>query len=219
MPGQNRRLMLVEDEPLMSSLLATSLVSANFIVETASDAASARKLIQSFDPDIALLDISLGDGPTGVHLAHAIRTTRPDIAILMLSKHPDAKSANADGLDLPDGVGFLRKIMVSNSEYLISAIEKVLGDKSEEVRQDKIKIPTELRLTGKGLQILKLIAEGYNNVEIATRSGLSVKSVERWIERIYLELEIEPKGKLNPRVEATRRYFLSAGFPERKGAK
>jgi DNA-binding NarL/FixJ family response regulator len=219
MPGQNRRLILVEDEPLMSSLLATSLSAANFIVETASDAASARKLIQSFDPDIALLDISLGDGPTGVHLAHAIRTTRPDIAILMLSKHPDAKSANADGLDLPGGVGFLRKIMVSNSEYLISAIEKVLGDKSEEVRQDKIKIPTELRVTGKGLQILKLIAEGYNNAEIAARSGLSLKSVEGWIERIYLELEIEPKGKLNPRVEATRRYFLSAGFPERKAEK
>ena len=72
MPGQNRRLMLVEDEPLMASLLARSLEAANFIVETASDAAAARKLIQTFDPDIALLDISLGDGPTGVHLAHAI---------------------------------------------------------------------------------------------------------------------------------------------------
>ena len=66
---------------------------------------------------------------------------------------------------------------------------------------------------------MELIAEGYNNAEIATRSGLSLKSVERWIERIYLELEIDPKGKLNPRVEATRRYFLSAGFPERKAEK
>jgi DNA-binding NarL/FixJ family response regulator len=216
MPGQSRRILVVEDEPLMASLLATSLNNFNFEVETASDAGVARKKIKSFDPDIALLDISLGDGPTGVHLAHALRTTRPDIAILMLSKHPDAKSANADGLDLPIGVGFLRKYMVNDAEYLLAAIEKVLSGRPHEVRQDKEKSSNGLGITGKALLILSLVAEGYNNNEIAIQTELNVKSVERWIDRIYQDLNIESKGKLNPRVEAARRYFLIAGFPERK---
>ena len=134
----------------------------------------------------------------------------------MLSKHADAKSANADGLDIPQGVGFLRKYLVNDSEYLLQAIEKVLNDRPEEVRQDKEKRPGEIKVKGKALQILELIAEGYNNSEIAVRSDLSIKSVERWVEKIYETLGIESKGKLNPRVEAARRYFLLAGFPERK---
>ena len=57
MPGAGRKLLVVEDEPLMASLLAESLMAANFKVETASDAAKARKVIDRFDPDIMLLDI------------------------------------------------------------------------------------------------------------------------------------------------------------------
>lgn len=137
MPGAGRKLLVVEDEPLMASLLAQSLSSANFRVETAPDAAKARKVIDRFDPDILLLDISLGDGPSGIHLAHAIHETRPDIAILILTKHPDAKSATAEGLDLPPNVGFLRKHLVNDMEYLLSAIDKVLTDRHAEVRQDQ----------------------------------------------------------------------------------
>ena len=122
MPGGGRKLLVVEDEPLMASLLAESLNAANFNVETAPDAAKARKVIDRFDPDILLLDISLGDGPSGVHLAHAVHETRPDIAILILTKHPDAKSATSDGLDLPPNVGFFRKHLVYDISYLLNAI-------------------------------------------------------------------------------------------------
>ena len=58
-------------------------------------------------------------------------------------------------------------------------------------------------------------AQGYNNAEIALRCGLSTKSTERWIERVYKELGIESRGALNPRVEAARRYYLSAGISHR----
>ena len=216
MPGANRKLLVVEDEPLMSSLLAQTLRSANFQVETAANAADARKVIDRFDPDILLLDISLGDGPSGIHLAHAIHETRPDIAILILTKHPDAKSATAEGLELPPNVGFLRKHLVSDLQYLLNAIEKVLTDRPEEVRQDE---PHENPLTNLGAQALKVLAfmaQGYNNTEIAVRMELSVKSVERWIENIYKELNIESKGAINPRVEAARQYYLIAGISQRR---
>jgi DNA-binding NarL/FixJ family response regulator len=216
MPGANRKLLVVEDEPLMASLLAQTLRSANFQVETAANAADARKVIDRFDPDIVLLDISLGDGPSGIHLAHVIHETRPDIAVLILTKHPDAKSATAEGLELPPNVGFLRKHLVSDLQYLVNAIEKVLTDRSEEVRQDEPHENPLANLGQQAMKVLALMAQGYNNTEIAVRMELSVKSVERWIENIYKELKIESKGAINPRVEAARQYYLIAGISQRR---
>jgi DNA-binding NarL/FixJ family response regulator len=215
MPGGGRKLLVVEDEPLMASLLAESLNAANFNVETAPDAAKARKVIDRFDPDILLLDISLGDGPSGVHLAHAVHETRPDIAILILTKHPDAKSATADGLELPPNVGFLRKHLVNDMSYLLNAIEKVLTDRHSEVRQDQPVTSPIAQLGSQAIKILALVAQGYNNTEIALRMDLSIKSVERWIETIYRELNIDSKGAINPRVEAARQYYLIAGISQR----
>lgn len=215
MPGGGRKLLVVEDEPLMASLLAESLNAANFNVETAPDAAKARKVIDRFDPDVLLLDISLGDGPSGVHLAHAVHETRPDIAILILTKHPDAKSATSDGLDLPPNVGFLRKHLVNDISYLLNAIEKVLTDRHSEVRQDQPVTSPIAQLSSQAIKVLALVAQGYNNTEIATRMDLSIKSVERWIETIYRELNIDSKGAINPRVEAARQYYLIAGISQR----
>ncbi len=215
MPGAGRKLLVVEDEPLMASLLAESLMAANFKVETASDAAKARKVIDRFDPDILLLDISLGDGPSGVHLAHVVHETRPDIAILILTKHPDAKSATTDGLELPPNVGFLRKHLVNDVSYLLNAIEKVLTDRHSEVRQDEPVTSPIALLGSQAIKVLALVAQGYNNTEIALRIDLSIKSVERWIETIYRELGIDSKGTINPRVEAARQYYLIAGISQR----
>jgi DNA-binding NarL/FixJ family response regulator len=215
MPEAERKLLVVEDEPLMASLLAESLSAANFTVETAPDAAKARKAIDRFDPDILLLDISLGDGPSGVHLAHAVHETRPDIAILILTKHPDAKSATADSLDLPPNVGFLRKHLVNDVSYLLTAIEKVLTDRHAEVRQDEPLASPIAQLGNQAMKVLNLVAQGYNNTEIASRMNLSVKSVERWVETVYRELKIDSKGPINPRVEAARQYYLIAGISQR----
>ena len=210
-----RRILIVEDEPLMSSLLSQSLTSADFDVENSSDTASARKKIDSFDPDILLLDISLGDGPSGLHLAHAIDQARPDIAILILTKHPDAKSATSEGLELPARVGFLRKHLVNDVSYLLNAIEKVLADRSNEVRHDDKSDSPFKGLTPQAFQVLSLLAQGYNNNEIASRSELSVKSVERWIDIIYKELAISKNGEINQRVEAARKYYQAVGIPQR----
>lgn len=216
MKSMKRKLLVVEDEPLMASLLAEAVRAADFEVEIASDVKEAKKKVKSFDPDIALLDISLGDGPSGVQFAHVLRATRPDIAILFLTRYADAKSASAEGLELPTGVGFLRKILVNDSSYLLGAIEKVLGDQPNEVRQDSLKGGKPGNMTDRSYEILELIAQGFSNAEIATQSEASIKSVERWIDHLYQELRIHSDAKINARVEATRRYFVMSGFPERK---
>ena len=96
MTNLQRRLLLVEDEMLMSALLADSLKNANFAVETAADAAAARKAIKTFDPDIMLIDIFLGSGPNGIQLANAVSQTNPEIGLLILTKYQDSLSSAND---------------------------------------------------------------------------------------------------------------------------
>jgi hypothetical protein len=213
MPLDHRRVLVVEDEPLMASLLANVLTGHGFTVSTAADVAEARREINAFDPDMLLLDVSLGEGPTGIHLAHAMRLSRPDIAILVFTRHADIAGATSDGLALPPGVGFLRKHLVSDQAYLIDAMEKVLGEQWELVAEDS-KTEDEFAFLGtNGSRALRLLAEGYDNEEIARRCGVSRKTVERWIEQIYRDLGIDTWGDLNPRVAAARRFFFAVGVP------
>jgi DNA-binding NarL/FixJ family response regulator len=198
----------------MSSLLAQVLTEHGFAVRAATDVAQAREEIDAFDPDLLLLDVSLGDGPTGLHLAHAMRLSRPDIAILVFTSQSD--QSIADGLALPQGVGFLRKHLVSDQAYLIEAMEKVLCDQGDQGgtsggRGDAKDVFAFLGVNGS--RTLRLLAEGFDNEEIARRCGVSRKTVERWIEQVYRDLGIDTRGFLNPRVAAARRYFFAVGVP------
>lgn len=214
MPLDQRRVLVVEDEALMASLIADVLREAGFQAQIASDVATARDLVDAFDPDMVLLDISLGAGPSGVHLAHVLRATRPDIAVLFLTRHPDAASARAEGLELPPSVGFLRKHMVHDETYLLDAIEKVFDERATEVRQDVPHVDPFPGLSDQEVRVLKMIAEGLGNRQIAEECHTSIKSVERWIDRIYRKLDIDTKGEKIARVEAARRYFVAVGIPE-----
>ena len=211
MRADTRRVLVVEDDVLLASLIKKSLLEAGFLVETAVDTARARKKVTDFDPDLVLLDLALGDGPSGVHLAHALNDKRQDIAILVLTKYADAKSISSQAEELPESVGFIRKQLIAEPGQLVEAIEKVLADKPNEIRHDRADKKPFGSLPEKGQEVLKLLAESCSNHEIASRTGLSVKSVERWIERIYQELEIETGGKLNPRVAAATKYLKVTG--------
>jgi DNA-binding NarL/FixJ family response regulator len=61
--------------------------------------------------------------------------------------------------------------------------------------------------------VLRYLAEGCSNAEIAKRCSLSVKSVERWIDTVYRELGIDKRSDVNARVEAAKRYYLTVGIP------
>jgi DNA-binding NarL/FixJ family response regulator len=197
----------------MASLLADVVTGHGFEVRTAADVSAARREIGDFDPDLLLLDVSLGDGPTGIHLAHRMRLSRPDIAILIFTRHSDIASATADGLALPPGVGVLRKHLVSDEAYVIEAMEKVLHDQATLVQREDTVEDVFAFLGKSGSQALRLLAEGYDNEEIARRCGVSRKTVERWIEQIYRDLGIDTKGTLNPRVAAARRFYFAVGVP------
>jgi DNA-binding NarL/FixJ family response regulator len=202
-----RKVLIVEDDTLLASLVSTSLQEAGFQVRAAASSVEAKRQIKDFDPDLVLLDLDLGDGPNGVHLAHTLDAQRPDIAILVLTKHADVRSLSPLEKDLPASVGFIRKHSVTAPKELLAAMEKVLADKASEVRQDKEAAGPFANLPPNAREILRLLANSCTNQEIAKRTNLSLKTVEKWIDRIYIELEIENSNMVNARVAAATRYL------------
>lgn len=210
-----RRILVVEDEGLMATLLQQLLEAEGFEVRTAADVLEARSCVEQFDPDAALLDIELGDGPTGLDLAHVLHEQHPDIALIFLTKHPDLRSAGVTMDRLPPQCGFLRKDMVSDSNYLLEAINAVLTDQPRGYRHDLGPARPLMELTSAQLEVLRLAAQGLTNSAIARRREVSERAIERMLQLIFAQLDIQPGGDINPRVEAVRRYVEAAGLPAR----
>lgn len=205
---------IVEDEPLIRGLLEEILVGANFEVHTAGSALEARRILNRIEPDLALLDIDLGAGANGIDIAHIIEKKHLGTATIFLTKIPDIR-ATPSQMELPQGASFLRKELVGNPAYLLEAIETALTELGKVRHDAEPGRPLEI-LTNTQVQVLRLLACGYTNAEIARRRNKSVSAVEQIIKTIFVNLEIQDSLELNQRVEATRIYIRAAGVPSRE---
>jgi len=209
-----RRAMVVEDDALVASLISSALEKANFQVAKAESVAEARRVVDDFDPDVVLIDISLGDGPNGIDLARLLSRTRPDIAGLILTRHPDARTAGVTS-DVPAGYGFLRKETVGDTQLLLNTIETVLSDRASKVRQDLDPQRPFAALSAKQIELLRMVAQGLTNSEIASRLAVSNSAIEQRLGLIFKLLGITEIEGVSPRAEAMRIFISHAGLPDR----
>jgi DNA-binding NarL/FixJ family response regulator len=209
-----RTVLVVEDEALVRSLLVQTLESAGFEAIGAANAVEAVRVLKGFDPDVALLDLDLGPGANGMDLLHIIQQQNSGTATLFLTKFPDVRSAGMSDKSGPTAQGFLRKELVGDSEYLISAIEAVLSNRKD-VRHDRRPDRPLAGLTSNQVGILRMLAQGYTNAEIAKRRGKTVSSVEQLLNSTFRALGLDGNKDLNPRIEAVRIFIQSAGIPNR----
>lgn len=209
-----RRLLLVEDEPLVSALLGETLRAANFDVAVAESAVEGARVARKFEPDIAVLDINLGRGASGVDLAFVLHRELPGIALMLLTKHPDLRTAGFRASDVPPGCGFIRKDMIFESKHVVQAIEAVVAEQTS-VRHDADPARPLALLTASQMDVLRMVAQGFTNAEIAHRRKTSERSVERLLNGVFATLGISGDGSINPRVEAVRQFISAAGTPER----
>ena len=83
------KLLVVDDEPELRSLLAEYFGRHGLDVRQAGDAAAARQLIAQSPPDIAVLDVNM-PGENGLSLARWLRETQPGVGIVMLTTVSEA---------------------------------------------------------------------------------------------------------------------------------
>lgn len=110
-----RRALVVDDEALVAALLKNMLSAAGFEVELAHTAGDASEAFETFDPDIAILDISLGPGPSGLDIAYMASQSYPGVALLLLSRYPDLRTAHGRPIELPAHCGFISKDSVADT--------------------------------------------------------------------------------------------------------
>lgn len=206
--------MVVDDETMISGLVAQLLRAQGFEVETARDAAHARTVLEDFDPDIAIIDIDLGEGPSGVDLAHFVVTELPHVAILLLTQYRSPELLGYHVSGLPESVGYLSKASVVDPSQLIAAIESVLRESGPRFSGDSM-IGPFAGLTERQLEIVRLLAMGYTTNEIARQRATSASAAEQMITAIYRRLGLPGSGEVNQRAEAVRLFVEHVGLPDR----
>jgi len=206
---ESRSILVVEDEPLLRELIATALESRGFLIQTAATAADAKRAFQRVDPDGVVIDVNLGPGPNGFDLAEALIRFRPEIAIVFLTNLPDPRFADRSPDGVPTGVWYLRKSAVTDIDSLVSALDSALRGAAESIRHDRDDQRPLGNLTRKQLEVLRLVAEGRSNAQIAQVRGTTVKAVEDTIHRICMALGIDSAEQANTRVAITRRFLIA----------
>ena len=209
-------MLVVEDDSLVAALLSSLLTGQGFQVVTASNAAEAMDQVRTFDPDVALLDINLGSGPSGLSLGKFLSQRHPDIGLVFLTRFPDPHSAGLEAWEVPEGSTFLSKSLIKDVSLLNEAIENVLSTKKTDIRGFSNDNPLA-KLTKAQIAVLTMVASGMTNAAIAAARETKERTVEKRLQTIYAALDISMSGDINPRIEAARIYIANAGMPQRQG--
>lgn len=211
-----RRVLVVEDDPFLRSLIADTLSGAGFEVETAENAAKAKAAVTSFDPDAAVLDIELGNGPTGIDLAEIIVRQSAHTAIIFLTHLPDPRFVGVNSSAIPTKAAYIRKETITKQGALVEIIESALRDgagKNKKLRTDLDPNRPLGNLSRSQISVLRSIAQGLSNSEIAAQRESTVRAVEHLIRRTFAAVGLDNDQSVNARTAAARAYVEAAGLP------
>jgi DNA-binding NarL/FixJ family response regulator len=183
------RVFCVDDHPLLREGIAKVLESQPDMA-LVGEASSGREALQQFRvhrPDVTLMDLRLPD-MSGIDALIAIRLKEPDARVIMLTTFEgDIEVQRA----LKAGArGYLLKS--TPPPALVEAIRRVHQGKRHVAQELAAQLAENLSdddLTPREIEVLRLIAEGSRNHEIATSLFLSEETVKTHIKHIMLKLD------------------------------
>ena len=210
----HRSVLVVEDQAALRTLIAATLEQANFEVTACGSAAEAVAAFGKADPDVLLSDIHLGGKPDGVDLANILRAKAPYLGLVFFTSFP-AHLAFKKTVTPPSDYAFLHKDHLTSIETLTEAIESALDDSRPALRYGQDSAEELSNLTKSQLELVKLMAAGLSNAEIAEYRGSSLRSVERLINRTFEVLGLGDFSG-NSRVAAANMYTQHYGYVTRE---
>ena len=208
------KLLIVEDDNILLTMMADALAVEGFnVLAAASDAQSAMKYFDKARPDVVILDIDLGAGPSGIDLANKMRQISGRIAIVFCTSFKDMRFIQGQYLKYPLHTVVLKKADVVNMEKFSKAINDAveLIRESDESKPDQLHDKYYKDLTTLEIELLTLISSGHSNKQVAAEKGISLKSCENAIARLAKKLGIPATEQSNQRVLLTRKYMELSG--------
>jgi DNA-binding NarL/FixJ family response regulator len=198
----------------MRALLADMLNVAGFEVTTAANAADAVRVVRESDPDALLVDIELGNGPSGLDLVNRLLEDHAHLGVVFLSRLPDARFANGAPPPESPNIAWLRKQDLTDSGSLVEALDSVLTDgATRKMRSDLQHTRPLAHLSRAQVEVLRMLASGLSNTEIAQARGTTIRAVEHLIRRTFRASGINAEAG-NARVLAVRLMAREAGLPD-----
>ena len=213
--------MVVDDHPMWRDAVARDLTEAGYdVVASAADGAQALRITGAARPDVVVLDLQLPD-MSGVEVTRGLRAAHPAVRVLVLSASGeqqdvlDAVKAGAVGYLLksaarPEFLDAVRRTADGDAVFTPGLAALVLGEFRRLAAAPARNSADAPRLTERETEILRMIATGRSYKQIATRLGLSPRTVQNHVQNTLSKLH------LHNRVELVR-YAIEhglAGEPE-----
>ncbi|WP_027856107.1 response regulator transcription factor [Marinobacterium jannaschii] len=199
------RILLADDHPMVREGLRASLDGEEGIsvVAAASDGQQALELAASVAPDVVLLDISM-PGMNGLEAALRFRQEFPGIRVLVLTMHEDREyilkmvQSGVAGYVLKDVAAdeliLAVQTVYQGGTFFSSAASRILFSQFDAVTAPAAS-PQD-GLTAREKWVLRLLAEGCGNKDIAREMEISVRTAEAYRQKIKQKLNISTSAGL-----------------------
>jgi two-component system response regulator NreC len=200
------RILLADDHAVVRDGLK-ALVNAEpdmEVIGEASDGRAALQKIVELRPDVVVIDISMPE-LNGIQATERIKRDYPEIKVLALTVHQE--KGYLDQLLKIGASGYILKL--SAADELIQAIRCVAGGETFIDREMANRITTDYlrkqsssgasgarELTDREEQVVRLVAQGHTNKEIANQLNISVKTVETHKANIMEKLDFKSRTEI-----------------------
>ncbi|MGL1930456.1 MAG: response regulator transcription factor [Desulfotalea sp.] len=204
------KILIVDDHPIFRMGMAELLNQEDdfCVCALAQNISQARKAIVEHNPDMAIVDITLG-GENGLDLVKEITAEKACTGVLVLSMHDE--SVWAERAIRAGAKGYLMKREASES--VISALRSIIGgrlhvspammslllDKFHVNKSDNQGAPTVDLLTDRELEVFRKIGMGLSTREIAVQMNLGIKTIGTYRDRIKQKLCLKSAAELGRR--------------------
>lgn len=201
------RVLVVDDDDFTRTLVSSLVESLGYqVVGRAATVTDAMAVAHETNPELAILDLDLGEGPTGIDLAHGLRRLSSRIAIVILTSYGDP-TWMGQRRESPTGSRYVVKGEVNDPAVLADAIALSLADPHAPTASE----PTSTPLNEGQWEVLRLVAAGYTNAEIARRRSITEDAVNKAITRLVRQLNIDVSKTDNSRVLLTQAFNRMTG--------
>lgn len=198
-------LLIVEDHELTRFGLRTTFADVDFIqhIYEAVSAEDAYNIVKNNHIDIVIMDLGLPE-VDGITAIKSIKKFNPELKFVVLTSHKDKNDvlnslkagANAycsKEIKLPRLIEVLSSVVEGASWFDPAISDIVLGAVNSAQDSDSSDTVRDYNLTAREKQILKLITEGFSNVEIAKNLFVSVNTTKVHVASILQKLEVDDR--------------------------
>jgi len=196
------KIILADDHPLMRQALRTLLEKQpDFkIIGEASDGEEAVRLAIELVPDVMIMDISMPK-INGLEAIKQIKAKVPTIAVLVLTVHSDSEhilsilQAGASGYLTKsvygeDVIRSIRAIAAGDTILPTAVSQQILKYAFQYVNTSSKFLDTSEKFTTRELEVLRLVAKGMSNKDIAIRLSLSLRTVKGYLTDLFSKLNV-----------------------------